>query len=58
LKDAHFFVAHATKEQMDNIVFGSEGQYWQLMDPHEFLDSTNAVPYLQKYLADFIAEAA
>ena len=57
-KDSCFFVARATKEQIDNIVFGDEGQWWRFMDPQKFLDSTNAVPYLQEYLAEFMAEAA
>jgi 8-oxo-dGTP diphosphatase len=50
---AFFFVAEGRVEEIDNIVFGSEGQYWQLMEIQEFFDHPLVSPVLKPRLADY-----
>ncbi len=41
---SYFFVASGSQEELGTIVFGDEGQYWQLMDVDEFIKRTDVVP--------------
>ncbi|MEM1404304.1 MAG: NUDIX hydrolase [Pseudomonadota bacterium] len=41
-----FFVAKGLKSEIDSIVFGDEGQCWQLMGIQEFLNHPKAIPAL------------
>ena len=50
-----FFGGQITQAEIDAIVFGDEGQYWQMMEIALFLSHERAVPYLRTRLADFIA---
>jgi 8-oxo-dGTP diphosphatase len=52
---AFFFVAEGRAEEIDSIIFGSEGQYWQLMRIQEFLDHPLASPALKPHLAAYLA---
>lgn len=51
---AYFFVATVTKEDMDSISFGEEGQEWKCMGTQEFLTHPNAVPRLKERLQDYL----
>jgi 8-oxo-dGTP diphosphatase len=51
----HFFVGEITKEQVDSIVFGEEGQEWRFMKPEEFIAHENAIPGLRGSLRDYLA---
>jgi len=48
---SYFCVATITQAEIDRIVFGDEGQRWQMMDPQEFVDRPDAVPHMQVRLA-------
>ena len=48
-----FVVGQLSQDQFDNIVFGDEGQGYQLMNVEEFLSSSQAVPQLQERLKDY-----
>lgn len=44
---SYFFVASGRQTEIEQIVFGDEGQYWQLMDVDDFLKSADAIPMLK-----------
>ena len=52
---AHFFVVRVPEEEIAHIVFGDEGQRWELVDPQEFLSREDAVPRLKTRLSDYLA---
>ncbi|MEP5153452.1 NUDIX hydrolase [Planktotalea sp.] len=54
--DNWFFAAPITPEDIANIVFGEEGQYWQMMSFESYITHQNAVPHLQSQVRDFLAE--
>ena len=47
-------VARISKEDIDGIKFGSEGQKWTLMDVQEFLDRDDVVPHLKDRLSEYL----
>jgi len=53
-KQALFYVGRLSGEQLENIVFGDEGQNWQMMGVEEFLASDEAVSHLQDRLRDYL----
>ncbi len=46
-----FFVAEITALEISSVVFGDEGQGWQMMPVVEFLAHKKAVPFLQERLS-------
>lgn len=54
-RSALFFVGWLSSEQVAQIVFGDEGQHWQMMATSAFLESDQAVPHLQDRLRDYLA---
>ncbi len=55
-KKSVFLVGKLRQEQFDSIVFGDEGQGYQLMPIEEFLNSKQAVPQLQGRLRNYLEE--
>ena len=55
-EDRHsvFMVGQLSQEQFESIVFGDEGQGYQLMNVEEFLSSSQVVPQLQERLKDYL----
>ena len=51
---ALFFVCHLPRSVLAEIVFGDEGQGWQIMPVAQFLASDRAVPHLQLRLQEYI----
>ena len=51
-----FLVARVTREQIGDIVFGDEGERWEMMAIDEFLHHPEAVPSLKQRLADYLRE--
>ena len=51
---SHFFAAELTAGEIAEIVFGAEGQRWELMAIADYLAHERAVPHLQKRLRDFV----
>lgn len=51
---AYFIACNVTREQVDNIVFGDEGQGWKLMTVDELLNDGNTVPHLRGRLEDLV----
>jgi 8-oxo-dGTP diphosphatase len=51
-----FFVAHLPRQAARDVVFGDEGQKWQLMAEAEFLAHPKAVPAFQFRLARWVAQ--
>lgn len=49
-----FFVAVGRQAEIDAIVFGSEGQSWQLMDIEEYLSHPHAIPLLKIRLLSYL----
>jgi 8-oxo-dGTP diphosphatase len=49
-----FFAAHLAAGREVEIVFGNEGQGWQLMAPETFLAAPDAVPVLQDRLRHYL----
>jgi 8-oxo-dGTP diphosphatase len=47
----YFCIATITQGEVDQIEFGDEGQHWQMMDPQEFINHSDAVPHMQERLA-------
>ena len=56
-KQSVFLVGKLTQDQFDSIVFGDEGQGYQLMSVEEFLSSDKVVPQLQGRLRDYLEES-
>ncbi len=52
---AVFFGGHITAEEIGWIVFGEEGQFWEMMAIGAFLSHDGAVPYLRDRLRDMLA---
>lgn len=50
-----FFGGRITPAEIAAIVFGDEGQRWEMMEIATFLAHDRAVPYLQTRLRDFLA---
>ena len=53
-KQSVFMVGQLSQDQFDSIVFGDEGQAYNLMPIEEFLNSKQAVPQLQERLKDYL----
>ena len=53
-KESVFLVGKLRQEQFDSIVFGDEGQGYQLMNVEEFLSSSQVVPQLQDRLKGYL----
>ena len=53
-KQSVFLIGQLTQAQFDNIVFGDEGQGYQLMNVEEFLSSSQVVPQLQDRVRDYM----
>lgn len=51
---AFFFVINLTQTEIGNVVFGGEGQRWQLMPIDEFLSRNDVVPDLKGRLKDYL----
>jgi len=49
-----FFVAYGTQPEIDSIVFGQEGQHWQLMEIKEYLSHPGNIPSLQSRLQNYL----
>jgi len=50
----HFFVANVTKEQIDKIKFGEEGQKWGLVSVEDFFSRDDIVPHFKGRLQDYL----
>ena len=55
-KQSVFLVGQLTQNQFDSIVFGDEGQGYQLMNVEEFLSFSQVVPQLQNRVRDYLEE--
>ena len=53
-KESVFLVGKLRQEQFDSIVFGDEGQAYQLMDVSQFLADEKVIPQLQDRLSDYL----
>ncbi|WP_040363364.1 NUDIX hydrolase [Congregibacter litoralis] len=51
---SYFFVAKGFHFEIDAIVFGAEGQYWDLMQIEDFLAHPQAVPALVSRLRSYL----
>lgn len=51
---AHFFVGSMTREHVDAIVFGNEGQHWSLVHIDELLDREDFVSHYRDRLLDYL----
>ena len=49
-----FMVGTITQEEFANIVFGDEGQAYQMMDVSQFLADDKVIPQLQDRLRDYL----
>ena len=53
-KQSVFMVGQLSQDQFDSIVFGDEGQAYQLMKVEESLTSSQVIPQLQRRLRDYL----
>ena len=51
---AYFLVARIRKEEVDSIVFGDEGQRWDVMAYDAFFASDDVVPHLKGRFQDYL----
>lgn len=49
-----FFGGHISEAEIGAIVFGDEGQFWQMMTVEAFLAHDRAISHLQTRLQDFL----
>lgn len=52
---AYFLAIRVVESELQNIVFGDEGQYWKLMPVTEYLAKTNAVASNQQRLRVYLS---
>lgn len=52
---SYFFVGEITQEQINHIQLGNEGQKWEMMRFDEFLETDQAIWYLQDRLRDYFS---
>ena len=57
-KTSIFMVGTITQEEFASIIFGDEGQAYQMMDVRQFLSYEKVVPQLQDRLRDYLEERA
>ena len=55
-KTSIFMVGTITREDFASIVFGDEGQAYQMMDVSQFLADKKVIPQLQDRLRDYLEE--
>ena len=53
-KTSIFMVGTITQEEFAGIVFGDEGQAYQMMDVSQFLSDDKVIPQLQSRLSDYL----
>ncbi|MBZ2130955.1 NUDIX hydrolase [Streptococcus gordonii] len=53
-KTSIFMVGTITQEECANIVFGDEGQAYQMMDVSRFLSDKKVIPQLKDRLSDYL----
>ncbi|MBN2959300.1 MAG: NUDIX hydrolase [Streptococcus gordonii] len=53
-KTSIFMVGTITQEDFAGIVFGDEGQAYQMMDVNQFLSDKKVIPQLQDRLSDYL----
>ena len=53
-KTSIFMVGTITQEECASIVFGDEGQAYQMMDVSQFLSDKKVIPQLQDRLGDYL----
>ena len=53
-KTSIFMVGTITQEEFASIVFGDEGQAYQMMDIRQFLSDDKVIPQLQDRLIDYL----
>ena len=53
-KTSIFMVGTITQEDFASIVFGDEGQAYQMMDVSQFLSDKKVIPQLQDRLSDYL----
>ena len=51
---AWFFAAHLPEGSERDIVFGSEGQGWMLMEPQAYVGDDEAVPHFRLRVQDYL----
>ena len=52
--DTYFCVTQITPDEIKQIQFGDEGQYWLLMDAHKFVARDDAIPDLRSRLNEYL----
>ena len=50
---SYFLVGQVTEDQINGIIFGNEGQRWELITVDEFLNHRSSVPYFKIRFHDF-----
>jgi 8-oxo-dGTP diphosphatase len=53
--DTWFFVARVPAGTFERVVFGDEGQRWEIKTVSAFLDMDQAIPHLQQRLREFLS---
>lgn len=52
---SYFFVSSILELELNNISFGTEGEYWALMGIREYLEHPDGIPLLQTRLKDYLS---
>ncbi|WP_417207922.1 NUDIX domain-containing protein [Antarctobacter sp.] len=55
-KISWFFAAHLPASVVDDVVFGDEGEGWDVMPPETFVDAQDAIPHFRDILRDYLAK--
>ncbi|MFC3927532.1 NUDIX hydrolase [Streptococcus caprae] len=55
-KQSVFLVGHISKEDVEQIVFGDEGQGYKLIPVDDFLKDETIIPQLRQRMADYVRE--
>ncbi|SEQ30394.1 8-oxo-dGTP diphosphatase [Pseudomonas sp. NFACC02] len=56
--DTWFFVAQVPAGTFERVIFGDEGERWEIKSVSAFLAMDQAIPHLQQRLREFLADEA
>ncbi len=50
-----YYAAHLPAERIDNVVWGGEGEGWEMMAAEEFAAREDAIPHFRTVLRDYLS---
>lgn len=55
ISESFFFVVEGRQSEIDNIAFGDEGQYWEMMAVDQYMSHPESIAFLKARLSVYLA---